>query len=45
MKTLTRLVLGGCAVFVPLYMGIRLTGGSVERLQQLPDLPNRFASR
>ena len=41
MKTLTRLVLGGCAVFVPLYMGIRLTGGSAEKLQQLPDLLSR----
>ena len=29
------------AVFVPVYIGIRLTGGSTEKLQQLPDLLER----
>ena len=29
------------AVFVPLYIGIRLTGGSTEKLQDLPDLLSR----
>ena len=29
------------AVFVPVYIGIRLTGGSTEKLQQLPDLLDR----
>ena len=29
------------AVFLPLYIGIRLTGGSAEKLQDLPDLLSR----
>ncbi|MCH8083731.1 MAG: beta-lactamase family protein [Myxococcales bacterium] len=41
MKTLNRMVLGGCAVFVPLYVAIRLTGGSAEKLELLPDLLSR----
>lgn len=42
MRTLNRMVLLGCAVFVPLYLAIRLTGGSVEKLDQLPDLLGRI---
>ena len=41
MKTLNRMVLGGCAVLVPLYAVIRLTGGSAEKLELLPDLVSR----
>lgn len=41
MRTLNRLVLGGCALFVPLYLAVRLTGGSAERLEVLPDLFER----
>ena len=41
MKALNRIVLGGCALFVPLYVIIRLTGGSAEKLELLPDLLNR----
>ena len=42
MRTLNRIVLAGCALFVPLYLAIRLTGGSVEKLDQLPDLLGRI---
>ena len=41
MKTLNRMVLAGCALFVPLYAVIRLTGGSAEKLERLPDLLSR----
>ncbi|MBT6148714.1 MAG: hypothetical protein HN712_16665 [Gemmatimonadetes bacterium] len=42
MRILNRIVLGGCALFVPLYLVIRLTGGSVEKLDELPDLLGRI---
>ncbi len=35
-------MLAGCALFVPLYLVIRLTGGSAEKLDQLPDLLGRI---
>ena len=41
MKRVRRAVLMLAAVFVPLYIGIRLTGGSTEKLQDLPDLLSR----
>ena len=41
MRLVNRVVLGGCAVFVPLYIAIRLTSGSAEKLQLLPDLLTR----
>lgn len=41
LRTLNRLVLGGCALFIPLYLAVRFTGGSVERLELLPDLFSR----
>ena len=40
-RTLNRVVLMSCAVFVPLYLAIRFTGGSAENLQRLPDLFER----
>ena len=40
-RTLNRVVLMSCAVFVPLYLAIRFTGGSTENLQVLPDLFER----
>ena len=40
-RTLNRVVLMSCAVFVPLYLVIRLTGGSAEKLEKLPDLLER----
>ena len=42
MRLVNRVVLGSCAVAVPLYIAIRLTGGSAERLQLLPDLLTRI---
>ena len=40
-RTLNRVVLMSCAVFVPLYLVIRFTGGSTENLELLPDLFER----
>ena len=40
-RTLNRIVLMSCALLVPLYLAIRFTGGSTEKLQQLPDLLER----
>jgi len=42
MRLLNRAVLAGCALFVPLYIGLRITGGSAERLELLPDLLSRI---
>lgn len=42
MRTLNRIVLMGAAVFLPLYLAIRLTGGSAEKLEELPDLLSRI---
>ena len=41
LRVLNRIVFMGCAVFIPLYIGIRLTGGSAEKLNELPDLLDR----
>ena len=41
MRVLNRIVFMGCIAFIPLYIGIRLTGGSVEKLSDLPDLLDR----
>lgn len=41
MRILNRAVLMGCAVFVPLYIAVRLTGGSAKKLEELPDLLSR----
>ena len=40
-RTLNRVVLMSCAVFLPLYLAIRFTGGSAEKLELLPDLLER----
>lgn len=42
MRLLNRAILAGCAVFLPVYIGLRLTGGSAARLEQLPDLLSRI---
>jgi len=42
MKLLNRLVLLGIALFLVLYLGIRFTGGSAEKLEELPDLLDRI---
>ena len=42
MRILSRAVLLGSAVFVPVYIAIRLTGGSAQGLQELPDLLGRL---
>ena len=42
LRTLNRIVLMGCAVFVPVYLAIRLTGGATEKLDELPDLLSRL---
>jgi hypothetical protein len=41
MRTLNRIVLLGAALFVPLYLGVRLTG-SMNRLESLPDALDRI---
>ncbi|MFH1568289.1 MAG: hypothetical protein ABIL09_09875 [Gemmatimonadota bacterium] len=41
LRLLNRLVVGGSALFVLLYAAVRLTGGSAQRLEQLPDLLSR----
>ena len=40
-RTLNRVVLMSCALFVPLYLAVRFTGGSTESLEMLPDLFER----
>jgi len=40
-RTLNRAVFLSCIVFLPVYIGIRLTGGSAEKLNKLPDLLDR----
>ncbi len=42
MRTLNRVVLLCSAVFLPLYLAIRLTGGSTQKLEELPDLLSRI---
>ncbi len=41
-RALNRAVLLGSAVFLPLYLLIRFTGGSAEKLEELPDLLSRI---
>ena len=41
LRQVRRAVLMLTAIFLPLYIGIQLTGGSVEKLQDLPDLLSR----
>lgn len=42
MRILNRLVLLGVALFIPLYLFVRFTGGSVESLEKLPELIDRI---
>jgi hypothetical protein len=42
MKMLNRLVLIGVFILLPLYLIIRFTGGSTEKLQELPDIIDRI---
>ena len=42
MKTVNRAVLLGAALFIPLYLMIRFTGGETSKLQQLPDMLGRL---
>ena len=42
MRTLNRMVLLCSAVFIPVYLAIRLTGGSAAKLDELPDLLSRI---
>jgi|TARA_B100001964_G_C14027457_1_gene506722 hypothetical protein len=42
MRTLNRVVLMCCALFLPLYLAIRLTGGSAQKLEELPELLSRI---
>lgn len=42
LRALNRGVLMLCAVFLPVYLAIRLTGGSAEKLDLLPDLLSRI---
>ena len=41
-KKLRRITLVLCAVFLPLYLVMRLTGGSTEKLNELPDVLDRW---
>ena len=41
-RKLRRITLMLCAVFLPLYLVIRLTGGSTEKLNELPDALDRW---
>ena len=41
LRALNRVVFIGVIAFVPLYLGIKLTGGSAEKLSHLPDLLDR----
>jgi hypothetical protein len=42
MRTMNRIVLLCSAIFIPLYLAIRLTGGSAAKLEELPDLLSRI---
>ena len=42
MRALNRVVLLGVFLFLPLYLLVRFTGGSSEKLQELPDLIDRI---
>lgn len=42
LRTVNRMILLGSAVFLPLYLAIRLTGGNTEKLEELPDLLSRL---
>ena len=41
-RVINRSVLMICAVFLPVYLALRLTGGSAEKLELLPDLLSRI---
>ena len=41
LRALNRAVFIGIIIFLPVYIGIRLTGGSAEKLSNLPDLLDR----
>ncbi len=38
LRLLNRVVLGGVTLFVPIYIGVSLTGGSVDKLENLTNL-------
>ena len=38
MRMLNRVVLGGAAIFLPIYIGVRLTSGSAEKLENITTL-------
>ena len=38
LRMLNRVVLGGVTLFVPIYIGVRLTGGSADKLENLTNL-------
>ena len=38
MRMLNRVVLGGVAVFLPIYIGVRLTGGSADKLKNITNI-------
>ena len=42
MKNLNRLVLAGVFLFMPIYLYMRFTGGSQEKLHELPELLDRL---
>ena len=38
LRLLNRVVLGGVTLFVPIYIGVSLTGGSADKLENLTNL-------
>ena len=38
LRLLNRIVLGGVILFVPIYIGVRLTGGSADKLENVTNL-------
>ena len=38
LRLLNRVVLGGVTLFVPIYIGVSLTGGSADKLENLSNL-------
>ena len=38
MRMLNRVVLGGAAIFLPIYIGVRLTSGSAEKLENITSI-------
>ena len=38
MRMLNRVVLGGVALFLPIYIGVKLTSGSADKIENISDV-------